>query len=321
MLPVAGTFVLVMAIVIGMYWAFVLRLEDREHGAVTKRLVVRSGGGHEERLGVLRDIERLSTIGFLDTALSRAGIVTRPLQRVIALSGVRLTVGSVVLMSICASLACYVIAVNVSPYLIVALVVPIVVLLTPYLVLYVMAMLRLRQFEEQFPEAIDIIGRTLRAGHAFTTGLKLVAEELPQPVSTEFKVLYDRQSFGMPLDDALKAFAERVPVVDARFFVTAVLTQREAGGNLAEVLDNLSHVIRERFKVKRQVRAVSAHGRLTGLILASMPVVMAFAMLYNSPSHFNKMLANPLGVRMAIGAVVLQIVGAVVIRRVTNVRY
>ena len=99
---------------------------------------------------------------------------------------------------------------------------------------------RLSKFEEQFPEAIDLIARTLRAGHAFTTGLRMAADELPQPVAAEFRVLHDQQNFGLPLTDALRAFARRVPIIDARFFVTAVLTQREAGGNLAEVLDNLS---------------------------------------------------------------------------------
>ena len=125
-----------------------------------------------------------------------------------------------------------------------------------------------RKFEEQFPEAIDLIGRALRAGHAFTTGLAMAAEEIPAPVGEEFKLLYDRQNFGMPLPDAMRAFAARIPLIDARFFVTAVLTQRETGGNLGEVLDNLASVIRERFKVKRQVRVLTAHGRITGWILA-----------------------------------------------------
>ena len=134
---------------------------------------------------------------------------------------------------------------------------------------------RLKKFEEQFPEAIDLIARALRAGHAFTTGLAMAAEEIPAPVGEEFKLLYDRQNFGMPLPDAMKAFAARIPLIDARFFVTAVLTQRETGGNLGEVLDNLASVIRERFKVKRQVRVLTAHGRITGWILAALPPALA----------------------------------------------
>ena len=130
---------------------------------------------------------------------------------------------------------------------------------------------RFGMFEEQFPEAIALMARALRAGHAFPTGIQMVADEIPAPVGAEFKLLYDRQNFGMPLGDALKGMAERVPILDARFFTTAVLTQRETGGNLSEILDNLATVIRDRFKVKRQVRAVTAHGRITGWILCGMP--------------------------------------------------
>src|SRR4029079_19478136 len=110
--------------------------------------------------------------------------------------------------------------------------------------------------EEQFPEAVDLIARALRAGHALPTAIGMVAAEIPNPVGAEFKKLYDQQNFGMSLPDSLRAFADRVPILDARFFVTAVLTQRESGGNLAGVLDNLASVIRERFKVKRQVRVI-----------------------------------------------------------------
>src|SRR6185436_4543923 len=118
---------------------------------------------------------------------------------------------------------------------------------------------RVRRFEEQFPEAIDLMARALRAGHALPTALNLVGQEAPEPVRTEFRVLHDEQNYGMPFPEALRSFAARIPLLDARFFVTAVLTQREAGGNLAEVLDGLAALIRERFKLKRQVRTLSAH--------------------------------------------------------------
>ena len=134
---------------------------------------------------------------------------------------------------------------------------------------------RLQTFEEQFPEAIDLISRALRAGHALTTGLGMVADEIPAPVGPEFRRLYDEQNFGMSLPEAMRAMARRVPVLDARFFVTAVLTQREAGGNLSEVLDNLASVMRERFKLKRQIRVISAHGRISAWVLSLLPPVLA----------------------------------------------
>ena len=147
-----------------------------------------------------------------------------------------------------------------------------------------------QKFEEQFPEAIDLVARALRAGHALPTGLGMVADELQAPVGTEFRILFDEQNFGLTLPDAMRNFARRVPVLDARFFVTAVLTQRETGGNLAEVLDNLASVIRERFKVKRQVRVLSAHGRITGWVLACLPPVLAVATLIVNPDHLGTLL-------------------------------
>jgi len=191
----------------------------------------------------------------------------------------------------------------------------------PYLVLRFMRTKRLRKFEEQFPEAVDLIARTLRAGHAFPTGLKMAADELPDPVGGEFKLMHDQQNYGLPMSDALRGFAARVQLIDARFFVTAVLTQREAGGNLAEVLDNLASVIRERFKIKRQLRVISAHGRLTGWILTALPPSLGAFMLIRIPENFRVLLEDPLGIKMIIVAVFLQILGAFLIHKITNVEY
>ena len=123
----------------------------------------------------------------------------------------------------------------------------------------------MQRFEELFPEALDLMSRAMRAGHTFITAIGMVADELPEPIAAEFKLLHDQQNFGMPVDEALRDFGERVPLLAAKFFVTAILTQRESGGNLTEVLDNLASVIRDRFMVMRQVRIKSAHGRMTGL--------------------------------------------------------
>jgi tight adherence protein B len=180
---------------------------------------------------------------------------------------------------------------------------------------------RFRTFEEQFPEAIELMARALRAGHAFPTGIQMVADEMPNPIGAEFKLLYDRQNFGMSLNDALKGMAERVPILDARFFTTAVLTQRETGGNLSEILDNLAAVIRDRFKVKRQVRAVTAHGRITGWILASMPPVLALILTVVSPEFMAPMFTDPLGMKMITAGLTIQVIGTLIIRKLVNIRY
>ncbi len=168
---------------------------------------------------------------------------------------------------------------------------------------------------------MDLIAGALRAGHAFTTAVSMVADEVQDPTGAEFRLMYDQQNYGMPLPDALKAFAQRVPLLDARFFITAVLTQREAGGNLAEVLDNLASLIRERSRVKRQVRVASAHGRVTGWVLSLMPPALAAMMIMIAPEHMKAFVDDPLGVRMVIGAIVLQVIGTLAIRRIVNVEF
>jgi tight adherence protein B len=184
-----------------------------------------------------------------------------------------------------------------------------------------MARRRVMKFEEQFPEAIDLLSRALRAGHAFTTGLSMVAEEMPEPVGTEFRLAYDRQNFGMPLPEALKSLGERVPLLDARFFVTAVLTQRDAGGNLAEVLDNLASVIRERFKVKRQVRVITAHARITGWVLSLLPPALGVVLTLLAPAHMSLLWTDPTGIRMVVVALILQVTGTLIIRKMVDVEY
>jgi tight adherence protein B len=175
------------------------------------------------------------------------------------------------------------------------------------------------KFEEHFPEAIDLLGRALRAGHALTTGLGMVAEELPPPVGEEFRLLYDQQNYGLPLPDALRNFAARIPILDARFFVTAVLTQREAGGNLSEVLDNLAAIIRDRFRVKRQVRVISAHGRITGWVLGLLPPSLAAGFIVLTPDTYRRFYNDPLGIQMIVVALLLQVVGVIIIRRIVDI--
>jgi len=236
-------------------------------------------------------------------------------------SGLKITVGTLVMASILAAVAGYALVKWFTYYTYLGLAAAPLFGMIPYLIVRYARNKRLELFEEQFPEAIALIARALRAGHAFPTGLQMVGDEIPAPVGAEFKLVYDRQSFGMPISDALKSMAERVPVLDARFFVTAVLTQRETGGNLSEVLDNLASVIRERFKVKRQVRVVTAHGRITGWILAALPPALAVILCFVSPDHMKTMVTDPLGIKMlAIGGT-MQALGTIIIRKLVNIRY
>ena len=317
MAAAAIIFSLVLAIIVGAYWMFIVWPEQVAEQKVRARLK----GQHSDvlRTSLLKARERLSSIGSLDTTLSKSGDALAPLSDLVSRSGVKTTVGTVILASIFVAFVTVAVVSRFSPYFSVAVLAGISAGFLPSAFLKHMAARRMATFEEQFPEAIDLIARALRAGHALPTALQMVSDEIPQPVGGEFRLLFDQQTFGMSLPDALKAFGQRIPLVDARFFVTAVLTQRETGGNLSEVLDKLSSVIRDRFKVKRQVRAVSAHGRITGWVLGALPPAVAAILFIISPAHVRLLIDDPIGVYMIAAALVLQVIGVFAIRRIVDV--
>ena len=189
----------------------------------------------------------------------------------------------------------------------------------PFMVLRMKRARRLRNFEEQFPEALDLIGRALKAGHAFATGLKMVADEMPEPVGPEFRKTFDEQNFGLPLKDALENLTVRIPLLDVRFFATAVLIQRETGGNLSEILENLAHVVRERFKILRQVRVYTAHGRLTGYVLLALPAFLSIALMFINPDHMNLLFRERMGQMMLMAAIVMQTFGFLWIKKIVKI--
>ncbi len=320
MIIVVLTFVIVLAMVLGAYWAFVVKVDQSEDAALKKRLRP-DPISLPKTFDIVKPIRQLSSVASLNTILTQLGRIVTPVQRDITQAGLSMTVATLLLSAGCLALAVYLVVKMLTFSTLLGIGAGLVASLIPFIYVKQMKKKRLRQFEEQFPEAIDLIGRALRAGHAFTTGLAMAAEEIPKPVGDEFQLLYDRQNFGMPLPEALKAFAARIPLIDARFFVTAVLTQRETGGNLGEVLDNLASVIRDRFRVKRQVRVLTAHGRITGWILAGMPPALAAAMMVVSPEHMKMLINDPLGVQMIIGALALQVMGTLIIRKLVDIPY
>lgn len=321
MLVVAATFGMCLAIVLGAYWAFVVIPEDKSARRLRRRLKAEVVAEGPSAAGLTRRAAPLSALKGLDVLLGRSGRLVEPLRRTVEQSGLPVTIGLVVLATIFASSSSYVLIRLITGLNWAALVAAIAAGSAPYLFVRYAAARRTQLFEDQFPQAIDLIASSLRAGHAFTSGISMVSDEVADPTGAEFRLLYDQQNYGMPLPDALKAFAGRVPLLDARFFITAVLTQREAGGNLAEVLDNLAGLIRERSRVKRQVRVASAHGRITGWVLSMMPPVLFLVMMLVAPEHMNTFVTDPLGVRMILFALVLQVIGTLAIRRIVNVEF
>jgi len=178
---------------------------------------------------------------------------------------------------------------------------------------------RLNAFQKGFTQAIDLLGRAVRAGHSFNTGMEIISSELSEPVAGEFRAAFDEQNFGLPMKDALLNLAERVPLIDVRFFVTALLIQKETGGNLAEILDNLSRVIRERFKIMGEVRTKTAQGRLTAAILISLPPAMMTLLRMTNPQYEGLLFTDPLGPYMLGLAAGLQVIGTAVLWKIVHI--
>jgi tight adherence protein B len=190
----------------------------------------------------------------------------------------------------------------------------------PYLYVRRKRHTRLHEIEQQLPEALDFLARSMRAGHAFTISLEMLGEEMAAPLGAEFRTLFNEQNLGASLEVALRNLTERAPLVDVRFFASAVMLQRQTGGNLNEILTRLAYIIRERFRLKGQVQAASAHARMTAIILTLLPVGTMFGLLVVAPGYLQTMAADPDGRHLIIGAVVGQIVGNLVMRRIINIK-
>jgi tight adherence protein B len=201
----------------------------------------------------------------------------------------------------------------------VAVVAAVVGALLPYLRVRSIRKRRLSAFEAGLPEAIDLLGRAIRAGHPLSSGLKMVADETQEPIAGEFRRAFEEQRFGLPFDDAIVAMADRVTLIDVRILVTAILIQREVGGNLAEVLDNLASVIRARFTIRRQLRTYTAQGRMSGYVLAVLPIAVGTIIYLLNPGYMKVLFTNNIGQFMLLVASVMQVIGYLWIRKIVNI--
>ena len=192
---------------------------------------------------------------------------------------------------------------------------------SPYLYVRWRKRRRIRQLEAQLPDAIDLIARAVRAGHPLSAGLGMAAEEAPEPLASEFRIAFEEQKFGLPFEEALLGLGDRVEVVDIRILITAILVQREVGGNLSETLETIAETMRARFNLKRQVRVYTAQGRMSGYTLAALPILVGFAIMVINPEYMRTLFHEPLGRMMLWGAGTLQLFGFFWIRRIVDIRY
>src|SRR5208283_264019 len=242
------------------------------------------------------------------------------IQKMLAQAGMNLRAGNFLGLCAMAGIAAAIVAYVLTRHIEIAWAAMLVGFLMPYSYVSMKRQKRFTKFDELFPEAIDTLARAVRAGHALTTALEMITDEVAEPVSGEFRQLYEEQKFGMPVRDALLNLTERMPLVDVTFFVTAVMLQRETGGNLAEILDNLSYVIRERFKIQRQVRVYTAQGRLTMALLMGMPPIIVVTMLVLNPGFIHPLFSDPIGHTLLVAGITLQTVGYFVIRKIIRIQ-
>jgi tight adherence protein B len=269
-------------------------------------------------VALLRD-ELFSRIPAFDTFLRRSERVSL-LQKMLAQGNVDVRAGNFLILCAVAALVFAVIGFIAGGNILFGWAGGLLGFFVPYAYASHMRTKRFQKFEEKFPEAIDTLARAVRAGHAFTTALEMIANEVSEPVAGEFRQLYEEQKFGLPVRDALVNLADRIPLVDVKFFVTAVMLQRETGGNLAEILDNLSYVIRERFKILRQVRVHTAQGRLTMVLLMALPPTIVVIMQLLNPGFIRPLFTDPIGHALIVGGITLQTLGYFFIRRIIRIQ-
>jgi tight adherence protein B len=272
----------------------------------------------EAELALLRD-EQLSKIPAFDNLLRRSARVSA-IQEALTQAGMKYRAGNFLLLCTLCGIVFALFAVLYTHNPAIGWAALILGAFLPFSVISYRRQKRFEKFEALFPEAIDTLARAVRAGHAFTTALELISSEIAEPLAGEFRKLYEEQKFGMPVRDALMNLTQRMPLVDVKFFVTAVMLQRETGGNLAEILDNLSYMIRERFKIQRQVKVHTAQGRMTMALLMAMPPAVVSILMILSPEFVRPLFLDPLGHILLVSSIALQTIGYFVIRKVIKIQ-
>jgi tight adherence protein B len=268
-------------------------------------------------LGIVRD-EKPTPVPWLNRVLLN-WMWVESLQKFIHQSGLTIKPVEVLLISAVLGVVGYVIAAFFSAGSTFSAVFGLAMIFFPLAFIAIKRSRRLHRFEERFPEALDLLGRAVRAGHAFTTGLELIAEESPAPISEEFRTTFEEQNLGLPLRDTLVNLTERVPLIDVRMFVTALLVQKETGGNLVEILDELARLIRERFRIYREVKIKTAQGRLTAVVLIAMPFIMIALLSLVNSSYIKILFTDSTGQTLLIIAAVLQILGSLILWRIVHI--
>lgn len=319
LLPIVIGFVIVLVVIELCFYAYRnARYPDKAN--IKKRLRGLSyTREYEEKTADILKKHIYSEVPFLNKVLHRITSVDR-FERLRVQANASYPLGFFLLLSLVLGLAAFAAGALFSLGMPLALIMGVIALSLPYLYLRIKKDKRMEKFTRQFPEGLDLIARALRAGHAFTSGLKIAADEFDDPLGPEFDETLDEINFGVSVHDALKSLSYRVDCPDLKFFVVSVILQRETGGNLAEIIESIAHLIRERFKFYGRVRTLSAEGRLSAIILVAIPFFVAIALSVMNPGFLNILISEPNGrVALAIAAA-LMCIGILIIRKMVRIR-
>ena len=289
-----------------------------ESRKIRKRLETVTSLTSENKMPDILEKRVLSEVPFINLMLSRIRVVER-LERLVQQANVKHTLGFFVLVSLLLASMGYLGTTMIRKSHVLGVMFAVPLGATPLLYLLRKQKMRMRKLQSQLPEGLDMIARALRAGHAFTTGLRLAADEYDDPFGTEIAETLDEINFGVSVSDALTNLAMRLDSPDMRYFVVSVIIQRSTGGNLAEILNNIAHLIRERIKFQGKIRVLSAEGRISAVILIALPFVIALALHFLNPNYLNALLTEPVGRIMAGATVIMMILGALVMKKVITI--
>ena len=313
-LGIFGTILLLLHAIVTGYRLLAPRGSDR----AIERLQQWAAPKGTETLGIVRK-DTLSEIPWLDGFLKTARRL-QPFRKLHQQSDCQFPLGVLVMAAPLLSIAGFMLLLTMHQPVVIALVVAVALGSVPPGYLLWLKTRRMATLERQLPEALELVSRALRAGHAMSVGLKIVGDETADPIGQEFRRVFDEVSMGVSIPQALENLSERINTVDVRFFVTSVLVQRETGGNLAEIVDSLAGLIRRRFELQLKVKALSAEGRFSAMILLGLPIFIALVLYKMNPEYLGLLFVDPIGQRMTTVGVLMMVIGAVVMKRMVAIK-
>jgi len=314
-----GTFLFTLTLIFGVYTS-VQNLRNPKKREVLRRLHTLSSTEYyeDEDVDIMR--RRLySDLPWLNEVLQSFRWTDR-MGRLIEQSAIQTTLGAFVLLSGVMAIIGFLMSSWVTSNRLISLPVAVFLGLLPYIYISIKKTRRMEKFQRQLPDALDLIARALKAGHAFTAGLKMVGDEMGQPLGTEFQKTLQEINFGVSVPDALKSLPNRVDCPDLKYFIISVILQRETGGNLAEILEKIAYLIRERFKLQGRIRVLSAEGKLSAIILIAIPFVVALALYFLNPGYIQILFTDPFGKVLITFALVMMAIGILIMKKMIRIR-